>query len=50
MTPDARIVSEWFGHTVIRSSSKMAYGIAQAIIDQRVKTQVPYACCFLRTF
>jgi VacB/RNase II family 3'-5' exoribonuclease len=37
MTADGTIVGEWFGHTVIRSCSKMAYGVAQAMIDGQLK-------------
>lgn len=38
LTADGDIVHEWFGHTVIRSCSKMAYGIAQAMIDGQLKS------------
>jgi hypothetical protein len=34
---EGQIVSEWFGHSVIRSCSKMAYGVAQAMIDGQLK-------------
>lgn len=37
LTTEGHIVSEWFGHTVIRSCSKMAYGVAQAMIDGQLK-------------
>jgi DIS3-like exonuclease 2 len=37
MTTEGHIVSEWFGHSVIRSCSKMAYGVAQAMIDGQLK-------------
>lgn len=34
LTPTGEIVSEWIGKTVIRSCSKMAYAVAQKVIDK----------------
>ncbi|KAL8290404.1 hypothetical protein RQP46_002662 [Phenoliferia psychrophenolica] len=33
MTPDGKIISTWFGKTIINSAGKLAYGDAQAVLD-----------------
>ncbi len=36
LTPEGKILEEWFGRTIIRSCSKMAYDVAQFIIEGKI--------------
>lgn len=34
MSPDGRVLSSWFGKSVIKSAAKLSYNMAQQAIDQ----------------
>eukprot|EP01133_Synstelium_polycarpum_P007202 gene7202-8365_t len=38
LTPEGEVIEEWFGRSVIKSASRLTYGMAQTIIAGRITT------------